>query len=482
MKAALRLRSRASPVALHFAARQYATRPRIAGTKEFKKVMVANRGEIAIRVFRALTEMNKTSVAVWTEQDKQSLHRYKADEAYLIGKGLPPVAAYLNIQQIIGITMRNGIDAIRPGYGFLSERADFAQAREDNGIKFIGPSPDVMHRMGDKVAARQAAIEAGVQVVTSTPGPVSSAREVKEFILQYGCLVIVKAANGGGGRGMRKIEREQDVEDAFNRAFSEAQSAFGDGSLFVEKFVERPRHIEVRMMGDEHGNVVHLSGRDCSVQRRHQKVVEIAPAPVLDEAVRQNILADAVKLARHVGYQNVGTVEFLLDSKGNYYFMEVTARLQVEHTVTEEITGVDLVQAQVRIAEGKSLQDIKISQDNIHINGSSIQCRVTTDDRAMGFQPSSGRIEVFRFLAQHNLDDCIVTSAGGIDEDLIKRLRPSYVGDSGLKGAELRKKVLNRAGNELIPNDNYCASEDWVTPVLDACLRQQTEEDARWTP
>ncbi|KAI1719359.1 carbamoyl-phosphate synthase L chain, ATP binding domain-containing protein [Ditylenchus destructor] len=369
---------------------------RWASSKEFKKVMVANRGEIATRVFRALTEMNKTSVAIFSEQDMNSTHRLKADEAYMVGKGLPPVAAYLNIEQIIEVALRNGIEAIHPGYGFLSERSDFAQACKDSGIEFIGPSADVMRRMGDKVAARQAAIEAGVTVVPGTDGPVTSVEEVKQFVKQYGVPVIVKAAYGGGGRGMRKIDNESEVESAFHRASSEALAAFGNGSLFVEKFVERPRHIEVQIMGDKYGNIVHLYERDCSVQRRHQKVVEIAPAPVLDDHIREKILADALKLVRHVGYQNVGTVEFLLDKNGNHYFMEVNARLQVEHTVTEEITGVDLVQAQVRIAEGKSLDDIKLKQENIHIHGSSIQCRVTTEDPARGFQPDSGRIEVYR--------------------------------------------------------------------------------------
>ncbi|KAI6190009.1 Pyruvate carboxylase [Aphelenchoides bicaudatus] len=364
--------------------------------REFKKVLVANRGEIATRVFRALTELNKTSVAIFSEQDKHSVHRLKADEAYLVGKGLPPVVAYLNIDQIIEVALRHNIDAIHPGYGFLSERADFAQACSDNGIVFIGPSAGVMRRMGDKVAARLAAIEAGVQVVPGSDGPVKNVEEVKEFVKQYGCPIIIKAALGGGGRGMRKVEREEDIEDAFHRAFSEAQSAFGDGSLFVERFIERPRHIEVQIMGDQYGNLIHLYERDCSVQRRHQKVVEIAPAPALDEEVRQRMLNDALKLAKHVGYSNVGTVEFLLDNKGNYYFMEVNARLQVEHTVTEEITGVDLVQAQLRIAEGKSLENLKLRQDKVAVNGSAIQCRVTTEDPAANFQPDSGRIEVFR--------------------------------------------------------------------------------------
>uniref|UniRef100_A0AC35G4V2 Pyruvate carboxylase n=1 Tax=Panagrolaimus sp. PS1159 TaxID=55785 RepID=A0AC35G4V2_9BILA len=365
-------------------------------TQEFSKVMVANRGEIAIRVFRALTELNKTSVAIYSEQDKLSMHRQKADEAYMVGKGLPPVAAYLNIDQIIDVAIKHNVDAIHPGYGFMSERADFAQACKDNGIVFIGPSADVMRQMGDKVAAREAAIKAHVQVVPGSPGPVTSADQVREFVNQYGCPIIIKAAYGGGGRGMRKVDDPKDVDNAFHRAFSEAQAAFGDGSLFVEKFIERPRHIEVQIMGDKYGNMIHLYERDCSVQRRHQKVVEVAPAPHLDSKVRQRMIDDALKLCKAVGYENVGTVEFLLDNKGNHYFMEVNARLQVEHTVSEEITGVDLVQAQIRIAEGKSLQDLKLTQENIHVHGSAIQCRVTTEDPALGFQPDSGRIEVFR--------------------------------------------------------------------------------------
>ncbi|CAI4226109.1 unnamed protein product [Auanema sp. JU1783] len=366
------------------------------GRRDFKKVMVANRGEIAIRVFRALTELNMTSVAIYSEQDKHSMHRLKADEAFLVGKGLPPVAAYLSIDQIIETALKHNIDAVHPGYGFLSERSDFAQACTNAGIVFIGPSSDVMARMGDKVAARQAAIEAGVQIVPGTPGPISNAEEAIEFAKQYGTPIILKAAYGGGGRGMRKVNNINEVEEAFTRAYSEAQAAFGDGSLFVEKFVERPRHIEVQLLGDNYGNLIHLYERDCSVQRRHQKVVEIAPAPALPSGVREKILNDAIRLAKHVGYQNAGTVEFLVDQKGNYYFIEVNARLQVEHTVTEEVTGVDLVQAQIRVAEGKTLDDLKLHQDSIVPHGSAIQCRVTTEDPARGFQPDSGRIEVFR--------------------------------------------------------------------------------------
>ncbi|XP_050404897.1 pyruvate carboxylase, mitochondrial isoform X2 [Patella vulgata] len=361
-----------------------------------KKLLVANRGEIAIRVFRACTEMNIRTVAIYSEQDMMHMHRQKADESYLIGKGLPPVAAYLNIPEIIHIAKENGVDAVHPGYGFLSERSDFAQACVDAGINFIGPSPEVVRKMGDKVEARQAAIQAGVPVVPGTDGPVKSAGEAVQFCKDHGLPVIFKAAFGGGGRGMRVVRELDEIEENFNRATSEALTAFGNGSLFLEKFIERPRHIEVQILGDSHGNVIHLYERDCSVQRRHQKVVEIAPAPHLDPAIRDRMTADAVKLCRHVGYENAGTVEFLLDNTGNFFFIEVNARLQVEHTVTEEVTGVDLVQSQIRIAEGHKLEALKLAQDNIKLNGCAIQCRMTTEDPAKKFQPDTGRIEVFR--------------------------------------------------------------------------------------
>lgn len=364
--------------------------------KPIKKLMVANRGEIAIRVFRACMEMGIRSVSIYSEQDKHQVHRLKSDESYLVGKGLPPVAAYLNIPDIIRIALENGVDAIHPGYGFLSERGDFAEAVVDAGIRFIGPTPRAIYQMGDKVMARQAAIEAGVQVVPGTPGPVERVEDALEFCKTYGMPVIFKAAYGGGGRGMRRVQNLSEVEEAFERARSEAQAAFGNGALFLEKFIERPRHIEVQILGDKYGNVVHLYERDCSVQRRHQKVIEVAPAPNLPTEIRDAMTRDAIKLARHVGYENAGTVEFLMDETGKYYFIEVNARLQVEHTVTEEITGVDLVHSQIRVSEGKSLPELGLSQHNIFPNGSSIQCRMTTEDPAKNFQPDTGRIEVFR--------------------------------------------------------------------------------------
>ncbi|XP_052872656.1 pyruvate carboxylase, mitochondrial isoform X1 [Anopheles cruzii] len=364
--------------------------------KPIRSVLVANRGEIAIRVFRACTELGIRSVAVYSEQDKMHMHRQKADESYMVGKGLAPVEAYLNIPEIIRVCKENDVDAVHPGYGFLSERSDFAQAVIDAGLRFIGPTPKVVQQMGDKVAARQAAIAAGVPIVPGTDGPVTTKEEAVEFCRKHGLPVIFKAAYGGGGRGMRVVRKMDEVEDNFMRASSEAKAAFGNGAMFIEKFIERPRHIEVQLLGDKAGNVVHLYERDCSVQRRHQKVVEIAPAPRLAVEVRDKMTEYAVRLARHVGYENAGTVEFLADETGNFYFIEVNARLQVEHTVTEEITGIDLVQSQIRVAEGMTLPELGYTQENIRPQGYAIQCRVTTEDPANDFQPNTGRLEVFR--------------------------------------------------------------------------------------
>lgn len=309
---------------------------------------------------------------------------------------MTPVNAYLSIPEYIRVCKENGVDAVHPGYGFLSERSEFAQAVIDAGLRFIGPTPKVVQQMGDKVAARKAAIEAGVPIVPGTDGPVTTSEEAVEFCQKHGLPVIFKAAYGGGGRGMRVVRKMEEVQENFERASSEAQAAFGNGAMFIEKFIERPRHIEVQLLADKAGNVVHLYERDCSVQRRHQKVVEIAPAPRLSKEVRDRMTDDAVRLAKHVGYENAGTVEFLVDETGNFYFIEVNARLQVEHTVTEEITGIDLVQAQIRVAEGMTLPELGYTQEKIVPQGYAIQCRVTTEDPANDFQPSTGRLEVFR--------------------------------------------------------------------------------------
>uniref|UniRef100_A0A2A4K9L4 Pyruvate carboxylase n=1 Tax=Heliothis virescens TaxID=7102 RepID=A0A2A4K9L4_HELVI len=364
--------------------------------KPIRSVLVANRGEIAIRVFRACTELGIRSVAVYSEQDKLQMHRQKADESYLVGKGLPPVEAYLNIPEIIRVAKENDVDAVHPGYGLLSERADFAQAVVDAGLRFIGPAPSVVQQMGDKVAARKAAIDAKVPIIPGTDGPITTKEEALAFCEKHNLPVIFKAAFGGGGRGMRVVKEMSQVQSAFERASSEALGAFGNGSMFIERFIERPRHVEVQLLGDHAGNVVHLFERDCSVQRRHQKVVEIAPAPGLNPDIRKKMTDYATHLARSVGYANAGTVEFLLDDKGSFYFIEVNARLQVEHTISEEVTGIDLVQAQIRVAEGMTLPELGLTQDKIKAQGFAIQCRVTTEDPANNFQPSTGRIEVFR--------------------------------------------------------------------------------------
>eukprot|EP00126_Sphaerothecum_destruens_P000010 Sdes_comp10015_c0_seq1m1598 len=360
------------------------------------KILVANRGEIAIRIFRAANEMGIKTVAIYSREDSGSMHRAKADESYTLGKGLSPVGAYLNIAEIIQIALENNVDAIHPGYGFLSERADFAKAVNDAGIVFIGPKPTVVHQMGNKTAARNMAIANQVPVIPGTAEGVTTFEEVKEFCREHGFPVILKAAYGGGGRGMRVVRSEKEVEDNFNLATSEAVSAFGNGAMFIEKYLENPRHIEVQILGDIHGNVIHLFERDCSVQRRHQKVVEIAPAPKISDHLRNQLTSDAVKLCKAAGYSNAGTVEFLVDENGKHFFIEVNARLQVEHTVTEEVTGVDLVQAQIRLAEGASLPELGLDQSNITLKAHSIQCRVTTENPENGFQPDSGRLEVFR--------------------------------------------------------------------------------------
>uniref|UniRef100_A0A8C7YW75 Pyruvate carboxylase b n=1 Tax=Oryzias sinensis TaxID=183150 RepID=A0A8C7YW75_9TELE len=351
--------------------------------------------EIAIRVFRACTEMGIRTVAVYSEQDTGQMHRQKADEAYLIGRGLAPVAAYLHIPDIIKVAKENGVDAIHPGYGFLSESADFAQACADAGVRFVGPTPDTVRKMGDKVEARSLANGAGVPVVPGTDGPISCLQDAQAFAQTYGFPIIFKAAYGGGGRGMRVVREYEELEENYQRAYSEALTAFGNGALFVEKFIEKPRHIEVQILGDKYGNVIHLYERDCSIQRRHQKVVEIAPGFQLDPHLRDRLHSDAVNLAKQVGYENAGTVEFLVDKHGKHYFIEVNSRLQVEHTVTEEITDVDLVHAQLRVCEGRSLPELGLKQDKIRVNGCAIQCRVTTEDPARGFQPDTGRIELF---------------------------------------------------------------------------------------
>ncbi|KAI5995687.1 carbamoyl-phosphate synthase L chain, ATP binding domain-containing protein [Pisolithus albus] len=360
------------------------------------KILVANRGEIAIRVFRTSHELAMHTVAIYSYEDRLSAHRQKADEAYQVGKGLTPVGAYLAQDDIIRIALEHGVDMIHPGYGFLSENAEFARKVQQAGIAFVGPPPEVIDKCGDKTKARELAMRVGVPVVPGTPGPVESYLEGESFTKEHGFPVIIKAAMGGGGRGMRVVREQSEFQSAFERAVSEAKSAFGDGTVFIERFLERPRHIEVQILADAVGNTIHMFERDCSVQRRHQKVVEVAPATHLPEEVRQAILNDAIKLASGVGYRNAGTAEFLVDQMGRHYFIEINPRIQVEHTITEEITGIDIVAAQIQIAAGATLPQLGLTQEAISRRGFAIQCRVTTEDAAMGFQPDTGKIEVYR--------------------------------------------------------------------------------------
>lgn len=364
--------------------------------RKINKLLVANRGEIAIRILRACSETNIRTVAIYSAEDEGQLHRIKADESFKIGKGLSPIAAYLNIPEIIKVAVKNDVDAIHPGYGFLSENGDFAKACMEAGIMFVGPTPDVIYRMGNKINARQAAIDAKVPIIPGTTDAVENLDAVREFVKEHGYPIMLKAARGGGGRGMRIATKESELEEAFQRASSEAKAAVGDGRLFVERLVTQARHIEVQVIGDHHGSVCHLYERDCSVQRRHQKVIEVAPATNLDPVIRDRMTADAVRLAKYVGYQNAGTVEFLLDPQGRHYFIEVNCRLQVEHTCSEEITGIDIVQSQIKIAEGAKLETLGLEQEKIKIMGAAVQCRMTTEDPANNFTPDVGRIDVFR--------------------------------------------------------------------------------------
>jgi pyruvate carboxylase len=365
----------------------------------FKKILVANRGEIAIRAFRAAYELGAKTVAVFAYEDRNSSHRLKADEAYQIGELGHPVRAYLDVDEIIRVAIECGADAIYPGYGFLSENPHLAEAAAANGIVFIGPGSHVLELAGNKVNAKEAAIAANVPVLKSSIQSADIDELVKASV-GFGFPLFVKAVAGGGGRGMRRVAEESELRGALGEAMREAESAFGDARVFLEQAVLRPRHIEVQILADSQGNVVHLFERDCSVQRRNQKVVEIAPAPNLDETLRQELYKDAIAFAKQIGYLNAGTVEFLIDTvgpnAGKHVFIEMNPRIQVEHTVTEEITEVDLVQSQMRIAAGESLVELGLTQDKIAMHGFAIQCRITTEDPSAGFRPDTGKITTYR--------------------------------------------------------------------------------------
>ncbi|MBL4704006.1 MAG: pyruvate carboxylase [Flavobacteriales bacterium] len=369
---------------------------------EIKKILVANRGEIAIRIFRACTELNIKTVGVFTHEDRYSQHRYKADEAYQIGRDDEPLKPYLSIDAIIGVAVREGVDAIHPGYGFLSENSNFARACAKNGIIFIGPRPEVMDALGDKVAGKKVATKCGVPIIESSKNELTNSSVALAEAATIGYPVMLKAAAGGGGRGMRVIRQLEDLEGAFDEAGRESLNAFGDDTMFLEKFVENPKHIEVQIVADNHGTIRHLFERDCSVQRRYQKVVEVAPSFGLKQEIKDNLYQYALNIAKEVNYNNVGTVEFLLDEEDNIYFIEVNPRIQVEHTVTEMVTGIDLVKTLIFVAGGYRLEDQQIKiydQESLKTNGYAMQCRITTEDPLQDFKPDYGIVTTYRSAA-----------------------------------------------------------------------------------
>jgi len=358
--------------------------------REIRKILIANRGEIAIRIIWTCKEMGIKTVAVFSEADREALHVRYADEALCIG-GAPSAESYLNIPSIISAAEITNVDAVHPGYGFLAESATFAKICEDCNIKFIGPRPDVIAMMGDKVEARRTMKAAGVPILPGSPEPIESAEEAKKLALEIGFPVIIKAAAGGGGRGMRIVRSEDELATNLELAQTEALNAFKNGSVYIERYIERPRHIEIQVLADEHGNVIHLGERECTIQRRHQKLLEEAPSPVISKELRDKMGAVAVKACKEIGYSSAGTFEFLLDEDGSFYFMEMNTRIQVEHPVTEMVTLADIVRNQIRIATG---ENVGYTQDEVQIVGHSIECRINAED-PVKFTPSPGRITAF---------------------------------------------------------------------------------------
>ena len=359
----------------------------------FNKILIANRGEIAIRIIRACREMGIRTVAVYSEADKFALHTQLADEAVCIGPASSK-DSYLNMERIISATIVTGAQAIHPGFGFLSENAKFAELCEKCNIAFIGPSADIINRMGNKSEARSTMIAAGVPVTPGTTEPVFDAKTGKEIADKMGYPVIVKASSGGGGKGMRIVEKSEDFEESFNTAQRESVNAFADDTMYIEKYIQSPRHIEFQILAEKHGNVVHLGERDCSIQRKHQKVVEESPSAAIDSELRARMGAVAVKAAKAVGYENAGTIEFLLDKNGEFYFMEMNTRIQVEHPVTEMVTGIDLIKTQIAIAEGLPLN---VRQEDIHVTGHAIECRINAENPEKNFMPCPGVINNIHF-------------------------------------------------------------------------------------
>jgi pyruvate carboxylase len=461
-----------------------------------QKLLVANRSEIAIRVFRAATELGLGTVAVFSHEDRFSLHRYKADESYVIGpvEGGEPVKSYLNIPAIIAVAKETGADAIHPGYGFLSENADFARACAESGITFVGPTPELLEEFGDKTAAKRIATRAGVETVPGTEHGLATVAEVKRAAKEIGYPIIIKASFGGGGRGMRVVQTPDELQGKLEEAQREAGAAFGRPEVFVEKYIRRAKHIEVQVLGDSHGNLVHLWERDCSVQRRHQKVVEVAPSIDLPLELRQQICDAAVRLCREVGYRNAGTVEFLLDADARkFYFIEVNPRIQVEHTVTEVVTGIDLVRSQILIAQGYKLHEPPVhipAQDQIRTSGYAIQCRITTEDPENQFIPDYGRIATYRSAGGYGLrldggngfsgavitpyfDSLLVkvTSSGATFDEAVKRT------DRALREFRIRGVKTNIPFLENLIRHPAFVSGDATTTFIDT-----TPELFRFTP
>jgi acetyl-CoA carboxylase biotin carboxylase subunit len=359
----------------------------------FKKILIANRGEIALRIIRTCKELGIKTVAVYSEADRYSLHVRFADEAVCIGPG-PSKDSYLNIPRIIAAAEITNAEAIHPGYGFLAENAMFAEICESSGIKFIGPTPDAIEAMGDKALAKETMRKAGVPVIPGSDGVVETLEEAREIANEIGYPIMLKAAAGGGGKGMRMVNDESELENAWQTARAEAEAAFGNPAVYIEKFIERPRHIEIQILADEHGNVIHLGERDCSIQRRHQKLIEESPSPIVTPELREAMGQAAIKGAKSVKYRNAGTIEFLVDKNGNFYFMEMNTRIQVEHPVTEMVYGIDIVREQIRIASGEKLN---IRQKQLKPNGHAIECRINAEDPYNGFRPSPGKITGLHF-------------------------------------------------------------------------------------
>jgi len=453
--------------------------------RKFNRLMVANRSEIAIRVFRAATELGLSTVAIYAEEDKVSLHRFKADESYLVGKGMGPLEAYLSIPEVIRVAKEANVDAIHPGYGFLSESPEFADACAEAGIVFIGPKPETMRTLGNKVSARNLAISIGVPVMPATPPLPDDPAEIKRMAAEVGYPVMLKASWGGGGRGMRPIDNEDKLIDAVTSAKREAKAAFGKDEVYLEKLVRRARHIEVQILGDTHGTLLHLFERDCSIQRRNQKVIERAPAPYLDPATREKLCEAALKIGRACNYVNAGTVEFLMDvDTGSFYFIEVNPRIQVEHTVTEVVTGLDIVKAQIAIAQGEhigtSSDDVVPPQAEIKLNGHALQCRITTENPENNFIPDYGRISAYRgamgfgirvdggtaysgAVVTRHYDSLLekVTAWAATPEEVVMRM------DRALREYRIRGVATNLAFLENLLEHPKFIADDYTTKFID---------------